>query len=102
MYYIYIYMLYVCGSKEEIAASGNVAKKKRGGNGYTSLTGTPSYTHRGQPAITNHCKGQASGNADAVLQKKGFQLRYHLDNESQQGPLVEHTPQKGEFHLMHR
>lgn len=35
---IYIYMSYVCVSKEEIVASGNAAKKKKkGGNGPTSL-----------------------------------------------------------------
>jgi hypothetical protein len=33
MYYKYIYMIYVCESKEEIAASGNAAKKKKRGNG---------------------------------------------------------------------
>jgi hypothetical protein len=31
MYYKYIYMIYVCESKEEIAASGNAAKKKKEG-----------------------------------------------------------------------
>ena len=34
---LYIYMSYVCVSKEEIVASGNAAKKKKGGNGPTSL-----------------------------------------------------------------
>ena len=101
---IYTYMSYVCVSKEEIVASGNAAKKKKKGGERTNVAilNAPSHTHRGQPANTNYCKGQASGNADAVLKKKkGFQSRYPLDSESQQGPLVERTPQKGEFQIMY-
>jgi hypothetical protein len=68
---IYIYMSYVCVSKEEIVASGNAAKKKKKGERTNvAILNAPSHTHRGQPANTNYCKGQASGNADAVLQKK--------------------------------
>lgn len=67
---IYTYMSYVCVPKEEIVASGNAAKKKRGERTNVAILNAPSHTHRGQPANTNYCKGQASGNADAVLQKK--------------------------------
>ena len=70
---IYIYMSYVCVPKEEIVASGNAAKKKKGGERTNvAILNAPSHTHRGQPANTNYCKGQASGNADTVLQKKGI------------------------------
>ena len=64
-------MLYVCVSKEEIVASGNEANnKKKRERINVAILNAPSHTHRGQPANTNYCKGQASENADAVLQKK--------------------------------
>jgi hypothetical protein len=64
-------MLYVCVWKEEIVALGNTAnQKKKKERINVAILNAPSHTHRGQPANTNYCKGQASENADAVLQKK--------------------------------
>ena len=53
-------------TRTHMAAGQRTAKERIN----VAILNAPSHTHRGQPANTNYCKGQASENADAVLQKK--------------------------------